>query len=204
MKSTIDRIIEKEWRMFQAVNEGQARAGCQEDPKTFALMRRSQFGAWSEEACRSYEQDLSEAAASGRNLLEEKYIHMMASCTPEEYEELKARLPELPPEHRELAQMVNRRLMAEARAMREAHPFLNQIGRPLEASGDTAYATSIETYQLGELLTYSRQTLEALLRHIEALEAEGGSLAENIQLACLQAMGFYSFEDAAALILGKT
>lgn len=203
MEPIIESIIEKEWRMFQAVNAGQARADCQEDPNAFALMRHSQFCAWSGEACRCYEQDLANAAAEGRNLLEEKYIHMMASCTPEGYAKLENRLPALAPEHRAFAEKVNRRLMDEARTMREKHPFLNRIGRPLEADGDTAFATSIETYQLGELLTYSMETLEALLRHIEALETRGESLAENIQLACLKAMGFYSFEDAAALVLHK-
>ena len=201
MKSIIDRIIEKEWRMFQDINKGHARADCQENPEMFARMRRAQFGAWSEEACRSYEQDLISAEAAGRNLPEEKYIHMMARCTPEDYAALCGRLPELPPEYLRLAEAVNCRLMDEIRVMREKYPFLNRIGRPLEPSGDNAVDTSVETYQLGELLTYSQQTLNALLRHIDALKAQGDSLAMHIQLASLQALGFYSFEDAAELVM---
>ncbi|MDE7242873.1 MAG: DUF4125 family protein, partial [Oscillospiraceae bacterium] len=106
MESIISRIIEKEWQMFQAVNAGLTRAGCQDDPETFVRMRCAQFLAWSEEACGSYEQDLIRAEAEKRNLLEEKYIPMMAHCVPEDYAKLKVRLPKLTPEHKVLAQTV--------------------------------------------------------------------------------------------------
>ena len=90
--------------------------------------------------------------------------------------------------------------MDEIRVMREKYPFLNRIGRPLEPSGDNAADTSVGTYQLGELLTYSQQTLNALLRHIDALKAQGDSLAMQIQLVSLQTTGVSSFEDAAELV----
>lgn len=203
-KEMINRIIKKEWRMFHMVNAGLPRASCQKDPRFFALMRRAQFSAWDEENCISYDGDLDMAAAAGRNLVEEKYIHMMSSCVPEDYAILKTRLPELGTAHIQLAKQVNDRLMVQARAMREAYPFLNRIGRPLDSRWDSAAVTSVETYQFGELFTYSDQTLEALLRHIDTLEARGKSLAENIQLASLKAMGFYSFEDVAEFVLRKT
>ena len=72
------------------------------------------------------EQDLISAEAAGRNLPEEKYIHMMARRTPEDYAAFCVRLPELPPEHLRLAETVNRRLMDELRAMREKYPLLNR------------------------------------------------------------------------------
>ncbi len=197
MESVISNIVEKEWQMFQAVNQGKIRASCQEDPETFVRMRAAQFLAWNEETCRSYEKDLDEAEREGRNLLEEKYIHMMAHCTPEGYAALKKHLPQLTPEHEALAQTVNNHLIAETKALRSQYPFLNRVGRPLETSEDTVDDTSLETYQLGELLTYSRQTLNSLLRYIEDLEAQGESLAMRIQLLSLQAVGFCSFEDAA-------
>ena len=84
--------------------------------------------------------------------------------------------------------------------MREQYPFLNRTGRPLEASSDTTSDTSLETYQLGELMTYSRRTLELLMYHIEALETQGESLAMQIQLLSLQAAGFQSFDEAAAFM----
>lgn len=203
METIIDQIIAIEWRMFHSVNEGQEKAGCQEDPATFSLMRRSQFDAWSEDACRSYLQDLTAAEASGRNLPEEKYIHMMARCTPEAYGPLAGRLPAVTAAHRLLAQAVNTRLMDQAAALRKTWPFLDRIGRPLYAAGDSPADTSIETYQLGELLTYSQRTLGLLLSHIESQAAQGISLAETIQLNCLRRMGFRSFADASALVMGR-
>jgi len=72
----IDKIISIEWDMFTSVNEGKERASCQEDKKTFIGMRAAQFSAWSLKAVASYLGDLENARQNGRNLLEEKYIHM--------------------------------------------------------------------------------------------------------------------------------
>ena len=69
-----ERIIKKEWNFFQQVENEGGRASCQEDPETFFIMRRSQFCAWPEELLNSYEADLTEAAAAGRNPLAEKYL----------------------------------------------------------------------------------------------------------------------------------
>lgn len=198
---TIERIIEKEWSMFHSVNEGQQKASCQESPQTFAAMRRCQFLAWSEAACQSYERDLDAAAAAGRNLPEEKYIHMMASCTPERYELVKDRLPEISDEQRTLAKQLTDRLMEQTEVMRAQWPFLGVIGRPVHADADDEYNTSIETYNLGEFLTYSPETLRLLLEHVEAQAAKGISFAEDIELRCLQAMGCRSFEHAQQVVL---
>ena len=197
----IDEIIEKEWKMFHSVNDGQEKASCQENPQTFAAMRRCQFQAWSEAACQSYAHDLDEAIAAGRNLPEEKYIHMMKSCTPERYEMVKDRLPEITPAHYALARKLTDRLMEQTEAMRAQWPFLGVIGRPVHSDADDEYNTSIETYNLGEFLTYSPETLRLLLDHVEAQAAKGISFAEEIELRCLQAMGCRSFEHAQQVVL---
>lgn len=197
----IERIIEKEWTMFHAVNEGQEKASCQESPHTFAAMRRCQFQAWSREACLSYEMDLDAAIASGRNLPEEKYIHMMKSCTPDRYAFVKDRLPEISQEHLDLADRLNAKLLAQTAVMRGSWPFLDIIARPVYAASDNEYTTSIETYNLGEFLTYSPATLQLLLEHVEALEAQGVSFVEQIELNCLRIMGCDSFEQAQQVVL---
>ena len=89
----IDSIIELEWPMFRDVN-GDTRADCQENYPMFVNMRTSQFSAWNEEALSAYREDLRSAEGEGRNLLRDKYIHMMASTDPEGYLHF---LPELPP-----------------------------------------------------------------------------------------------------------
>ena len=199
----IERIISKEWEMFHSVNEGQQKASCQENPETFAAMRRSQFENWSEAVCASYEEDLDRAKREGRNLPEEKYIHMMARCTPKAYGPLADRLPKITMEHWGLAQSINERMLKQAAALREQYPFLARIGRPLYATGgDNVMDTSIETYQLGELLTYSEKTLNLLSDYIETLAAQGVSLAEKVQLSALQAIGLPSFQVAEQVVLG--
>ncbi|WP_346688652.1 DUF4125 family protein [uncultured Cloacibacillus sp.] len=57
--------------------------------------------------------------------------------------------------------------------------------------------TSIETYQLGELLTYSEKTLRLLAARIAELEAAGGvSYAELIIENGLKRRGFRGLDDA--------
>jgi hypothetical protein len=79
---SIDKIISIEWEMFTSVNEGQARASCQDDRRTFEGMRAAQFHAWQASAVESYLEDLGAAESAGRNLVEEKYIHMMKTTEP--------------------------------------------------------------------------------------------------------------------------
>ncbi len=199
----IDSIVRKEWEMFRAVNGDGPKASCQNDPGTFYAMRRGQFTPWSDEALRSYEADLDEAIAAGRNLPEEKYIRMMEHTEPEDYEALRHRLPPADPEQLRLARALNERLLAQAATMRKAHPFLDIIGRPLYSEGDGRYDTSVETYQLGELMGYSARTLALLTEHLGALEARGISLAEEMQLASLRMSGFPDFESAERAVTGK-
>ena len=40
------QIIEKEWLMFQKVQDVNGRASCQDDWTTFLIMRISQFEGW--------------------------------------------------------------------------------------------------------------------------------------------------------------
>ena len=87
-------------------------------------------------------------------------------------------------------------MLSQTERMREKYPAVALGGRPLHASEETEGWASIETYQTGELATYSEKTLAALLAHIEALEAEGKDLARMIQENSLAAMGYQSLEDA--------
>lgn len=204
LETLIDRIVDKEWEMFHNVNQGMPKAGCQENYSTFSAMRRSQFENWSQAACASYEEDLDTARREGRNLPAEKYIHMMARCTPEAYAPLAGSLPKISMERWELAQALNVRLLEQAAAMREKYPFLARIGRPLYSEGgDNVCDTSIETYQLGEFLTYSEKTLRLLAEHLETLARDGISLAEKIQLSALQAIGLPTFEAAEQAVMSR-
>ena len=62
-------------------------------------------------------------------------------------------------------------MLAQTERLREKYPAVALGGRPLRASEETEGWASIETYQCGELATYSEKTLAALLEHITAANA---------------------------------
>jgi hypothetical protein len=96
-ENLIASIVQAEWEMFQVVPNVGGPAGCQQDPKTFEIMRSSQAVSWSETALESYLDDLVTAQRSGRNLLTEKYARMMESTAPAEYAAIEHLLPPLTP-----------------------------------------------------------------------------------------------------------
>ena len=195
LKDIVERIAEAEWPMFRSVN-GDDRVDCQEDREAFLGMRRAQFSAWSTEAAESYLRDLESAKAVGRNLAREKYIRMMRSTDPKGYEAFKSELPLLSAAQEELIEAIWTHLLAQTERMREKYPAVAMGGRPLRAAEETDGWASIETYQTGELATYSEETLRALLAHIEALEARGVDLAFEIQRASVAVLGYRSMDDA--------
>ena len=82
MGNTIDAIVELEWRMFDTTQNEGGRAPCQEDRRTFEIMRRSHLLAWSEQLASGWLGDLAAAEAAGRNLMAEKYAYMMRYNRP--------------------------------------------------------------------------------------------------------------------------
>ncbi|MDR0838218.1 MAG: DUF4125 family protein [Oscillospiraceae bacterium] len=195
-KALTDNIVALEWDMFQLVNEGGPRADCQDDFRTFDGMRRGQFEAWSDEAAKSYEGDLEAAKVAGRNLIAEKYIHMMRTTTPARYEKLMEGVPRPTERAEALAQAISDKMLAQTEALQEKYPYVSGTGRPLHSASDFSGVTSIETYQLGELLTYSENTLAALGRHLDALEANGVSLAGEILANSVKFYGYASLKEA--------
>ena len=194
-KALIDTIIGKEWDMFHNVS-GEDRADCQNDYPVFEIMRRAQYEAWSGEALTCYLADLEAAAAEGRNLAREKYIRMMESTDPRGYEAFRGELPELSERQRELVARIWEKMLAQTERMRQSYPVLALGGRPLRAADETDGWPSVETYQTGELMTYSEATLGALLAEIERLEAEGKDFAFIVQENTVRGQGFPTMEKA--------
>jgi len=194
MTELIKTIIDAEWEMFHNVN-GEERTSCQNNQKQFIMMRESQFKAWSEEACSSYLQDLKDAKAAGRSLLRDKYIWMMKSTAPEDFEELKSELPEVSEKKESLINELSEILLKQTEKMRREYPMLAVGARPLYASEEQDWP-SVETYQKGELLTYSEKTVEALLKHVKELEAKGVDMALEIQKNITESYGYKDMSDA--------
>ncbi len=192
------KIISLEWDMFQAVNEGGPRASCQDDRVTFEGMRRGQFEAWSRDACQSYLEDLLNAVLDGRNLVAEKYIHMMRYTSPAQYNELIKQLPAPDGKTAELAREISDKMLEQTVQLFSDYPYVSGSGRPLRSVSDFSGVTSIETYQLGELLTYSAKTLGYLKAHLLALEKDGSSLARVILGNSAGHYGYKTLEEAEA------
>jgi len=194
----IANIIEIEWEMFVSVNEGEERASCQEDRVTFEGMRAAQYNAWAHKAVASYLRDLENARLNGRNLVEEKYIHMMRTTEPAQYNALLARITVPTEKAQALAQEISDKLLEQTRVLFEDYPYVSGHSRPLYSTLDYGY-TSVETYQHGELLTYSEETLTDLLEHILKLEKDGVSLARVILENTIKFYGYESLDTAEAM-----
>lgn len=194
-KALIERILEIEWPMFHNVN-GEERASCQNDYPVFEIMRKAQYEAWSADALTAYLNDITAAAAAGRNLAREKYIRMMESTDPRGYEAFRGELPEVSDEKKAVVEAIWAKMLVQTERMRERYPILALGGRPLHASEERDGWPSIETYQKCELLTYSEDTLKALLANIEALEAEGKDFVYMVQENTVTGQGFPTMAEA--------
>ena len=192
----MDKIVSIEWDMFTSVNDGEERASCQEDRATFEGMRKAQFSAWPPDATASYLDDLEKARLGGRNLIEEKYIHMMKTTEPTQYDALLHRIVSPPDDTAlALAREISDKLLEQTRILFEEYPYVSGRGRPLYSALDYA-AVSVETYQYSELLTYSAKTLAALKAHVDSLEKDGVSLARVILENTVFFYGYKSLEAA--------
>ena len=180
MEELINEIIALEWAFFDKVQNEGGRAPCQDDFRTFRAMRASQYEAWDEAALSSWRDDLTAARAAGRNPLAEKYGYMMCIDAPEENR----------------ARAVVKKLAPQNEAFAARYPLVASRARPLHSGEGDGGETSIETYQLGELLTYSEKTLRLLSARIAELEAAGVSYAELIIENGLKRRGFRGLDDA--------
>lgn len=202
MTERIEAIITEEWNLFHAVN-GEDRVSCQNDHATFAAMRRAQYQAWSAEALELYAADLAASIAAGRSIVREKYILMMRSTAPQLFAVFAAELPEIGEEKAALVSRIWSKLAAQTERMREHYPALALGGRPLYARDETNGWASVETYQTSELLTYSEETLRALLSHIERLEHTGQDFALLVQENTVRGLGFPDLETAERAMAGN-
>ena len=201
MEDIIESIIQMEWEFFDKVENEGGRASCQDNWETFSKMRRSQYMAWPEPLIESWKSDLVRANEEGRNPLTEKYGYMMCISDPEGNEETALRLPPVSPEKIDTARRIVDRLIPQNEVFRAKYPRVSGRGRPLRTSEEPAAGwTSIETYELGELWTYSQKTLELFEANLDAFEKEGKSYPETVVENGLKLRGFKSLEEAEAIL----
>lgn len=191
-----EALIKEEWENFHAVQNEGGKADCQNNPETFAVMRRAQFTAWGEELVESWHKDLLDAKAQGRNLLSEKYAWMMRQTAPYEFRLISKYLhfPTILAE-----EMMEEIIETEVYWMEQyekQYPYMASGNRPVRSKMDTEYETSFETYLRGELHTYSEHTLKLYLDMVRNLKKEGKSLSLIIMDAMVKAYGYKDIDDA--------
>lgn len=159
-------ILRNEWEMFQKVQGIDGRAPCQDQYETFVIMRLSQHESMPVEVLESYLNDLETAKSAGRNLVMEKYAHMMAQTDPEYYASIRHLLPPITEQAKEMAEKITSRYMLWEKEVEILYPNVRKNGRA--AAGVSADGTtSMANYLKCELMTYSERTLNLLLRQIE-------------------------------------
>lgn len=191
----IENIVEKEWRQFTQVNNQGGRAACQDDRVTFDIMRKSQFMTWNCELLESYSNDLDKAEAVGWSLLAEKYARMMAFTIPKEFELLKNQLPLRSKERQEKERALVEIQVEWLEEVYRKYPRLARSGRPVHRWEDTPFTTSFETYQSGELGTYSDRTITLYEKMLASLKKQGKNLAEMTLDYTAKLYGYSGLDD---------
>lgn len=196
MAETMEKIIAIEWDMFDQVQNYGGRASCQDDKDTFYVMRSSQFAVWSDEMQERYYGDLQAAQREGSNLLYEKYAYMMERTAPDEYIQIKDKLPRRTPEKDAPIGWICGAHTAWLDALAEEYPRLTGRGRDIHKSEDRGDNTSFETYLWGELATYSVETLQLYRNYVAGLQGEGHNLNAMILQNTVVQYGYASMEEA--------
>lgn len=192
----VQEIVEREWKMFSRVQNEGGKANCQRKPRTFEIMRSSQFQCWMETVLELYLRDLKEADILGRNLCAEKYAFMMEMIDPEKYEKIKKCLPEISREVMEKIKAVADVNMEWEKYVDRVYPVLRSSGRPLYKEQDSLLGVSVETYLICELKTYSSETVHALYEYTMKCRKKNRNLALETLEYTVKAYGYESLEQA--------
>lgn len=190
----VRNILKLEWEMFSSVRNKGGKASCQEDYRTFAIMRTAQLTVWSQTILASYFLDLLEAKEIGRNLMTEKYARMMEITYPEEYEEIKGLLPKVSAGAKNMAKGILAVFSLWEEELTNQYPKVREHGRHRKSEGNMDGSVSAEDYQYCEFLTYSERTLQLILEYIG--ESPGHNLYMEELENMAKAYGYKNLEEA--------
>lgn len=169
MKETlVEKIVDLEWEMFQKTQNAGGRAWCQDDRFQFDTNRKGQFFQWDEKTLQLYLKDLEDAQLKGQNPVSLKYAYMMESTWPDEFLQIREKLPEIGEEKTALIRNMTEQMISWCEEFEKKYPNLAKRSRPIHKSNDGNGVTSVETYFKGELSTYSLETLNSLLAVYES------------------------------------
>ncbi len=192
---SIDDVVKAEWEQFQQVNNRGGRASCQDNWGEFYIMRKSQFLAWNDEMVTSYYRDLMHAKEQGENLLFEKYAFMMKYTAPEEFKKLKPYLPVPSERKQQLIKDIVKVQVKWAEEFEKRYPAYASRGRMVHTSDEHHMGTSMETYLIGELLSYGEGTIELYAAYVKECVEQGRNMAVEVREHMAKLSGYKSIED---------
>jgi hypothetical protein len=197
LEQKISRIVQLEYRQFDAVHGQDGRASCQDDFKTFRIMRESQFRVWDEATLAQYEQDLVAAEQAGVNLVTEKYGYMMKETDPDAFLAISDQLRPIDPDKLVMIEPIleiHRRWYLD---LVRTYPKLVGNGRTItQDEARHPGETSVLTYLRGELLTYSLPTLRCYKQMVQRYVDSGQNMVREILWQTAQHYGYASLEAA--------
>jgi hypothetical protein len=203
-ENLIKEILCKEWKMFISVKNQGGKASCQEDQKTFMIMRSSQFQTFPVEVLESYLSDLLHAGRYNRNLMTEKYGWMMEYTSPAEFKLIKDLLPRKDLTSLKYIKKILPILLEWEKDLYIKFPYIYSLGRPTLTTEDKPFLTSFETYTKGELCTYSPHTLLLYYNFIKEIYNKKINQSELILLNMVKKYGYSSLIEANESIKRKT
>jgi len=204
MDTSVQELLDLEWRLFDAAPQAGQRSARPEDREIFCVTRSAQLSVWSPELRESWRRDLLSAQAEGRNPINEKYIYMLEEVDQEQYTALKSFLPAANIEKLWLVDWICQAEITWQETLLQKYPRLTKNSRAIRRSADSPESVSFETFLRGELMSCSVKTLRLYARQVECAQKAGKNLCEDILENAVQQLGYESLEIAEERILHKT
>ena len=196
MDTSVQELLDLEWRLFDAAPQVGQWPARPEDREMFCVTRSAELSVWSPKLRESWRHDLLSAQAEGRNPINEKYIYMLKGVDQERYASLKADLPEADIEKLWLVDWICQAEINWQEVLMQKYPRLTKNSRAIRKSTDSPEGVSFETYLRGELMPCSVITLRLYASQIEKAQKAGKNLCEDILENMVRQLGYESLEIA--------
>ena len=203
MDTSVQELLDLEWRLFDAAPQAGQRPARPEDREQFCIIRSAQLSIWPPELRESWRQDLLNAQAEGRNLINEKYIYMLERVNQKQCDKLNLDLPAANIEKLWLVDWICTAEVAWQETLVQKYPHLTQNSRAIHTSADTRENVSFETFLCSELMCCSVNTLRLYARQVEKAQKSGRNLCETMLENTVRQLGYESLEAAEEGILSQ-
>ena len=192
----IKRLVSLEWSYFTSVHNKNGRAACQDNQKTFSVMRVAQASNWSKELVDCWVRDLIAFKQQNRNPMAEKYARMEQGVDPDSYAEIELYLPEVSPEVEGLSASIAHQMGVWSDEFSRQYPSVAKLGRPSYSEDDSLGRISTETYCRCELMSFSVQTLRTYNSLVKRYLENGTNFYTRTLATTVELLGYASLEAA--------